>query len=67
MSSHLLRERREALRLTQAALAAKLGTSKFVLSRIESGGTLPTLPLAARIERELGIPASSWVPVETAA
>lgn len=63
MTSQLLKQRREALGLTQSELALRVGVSKFVISRVESG-TMPTLKLAAGLERELSIPASSWVPPE---
>lgn len=60
MTSQLLKQRREALSLTQSDLAERVGVSKFIISRVESG-TMPTLRLAAALERELSIPASSWV------
>jgi transcriptional regulator with XRE-family HTH domain len=60
MTSQLLKQRREALSLTQSDLAERVGVSKFIISRVE-GGTMPTLRLAAALERELSIPASSWV------
>jgi transcriptional regulator with XRE-family HTH domain len=60
MTSQLLKQRREALSLTQSDLADRVGVSKFIISRVESG-TMPTLRLAAALERELSIPASSWV------
>ena len=67
MSAELLRSRREALGLTQAQLADRIGASKFAVSRYETGAVLPTLVVAASIERELGIAASSWVPTREAA
>jgi transcriptional regulator with XRE-family HTH domain len=45
--------RREA-RLTQAALASRIGTTQAALSKIETGRTLPGLELLDRIARAVG-------------
>ncbi|MHB1594299.1 MAG: helix-turn-helix domain-containing protein [Streptosporangiaceae bacterium] len=47
-------DRRTALGLTQAALAARTGMSQPQLSRLESGEATPTVPLLARLARALG-------------
>ncbi len=46
-------DRRTALGLTQAELAARTGMSQPQLSRLESGGATPTVPLLARLARAL--------------
>ena len=45
--------RREA-GLTQAALAARMGTKQPVISRVESGGCVPTLEFLERFGRATG-------------
>jgi len=49
------RLRREA-GLTQAALAARIGTTQAALSKIETGRTLPGLELLDRVARAVGHP-----------
>jgi transcriptional regulator with XRE-family HTH domain len=49
------RIRREA-GLTQAALAARIGTTQAALSKIETGRTLPGLELLERVARATGRP-----------
>lgn len=45
-----------------------IGVSRPYASQLARGLRTPSLALAQRIERSLGIPASSWVPArETAA
>jgi transcriptional regulator with XRE-family HTH domain len=51
----LERLRRES-GLTQAALAARIGTTQAALSKIETGRTLPGLELLDRIARAVGRP-----------
>ncbi len=46
---------------SQRQAATSLGCSEQHLSNILAGRTLPSLTLAAAIEREYGIPAASWV------
>ncbi|ATC34633.1 helix-turn-helix transcriptional regulator [Caulobacter sp. SL161] len=41
-----------------------LGISKGYVSQLVSGARTPSLELAVRIERELGIPPSAWLPAE---
>lgn len=52
-------DRRTALGLTQAELAARAGTTQTVISRLEGGAVTPTLPLlhrlAGALEGELDI------------
>lgn len=57
----LLMRRRKALGLTQSDLGRAVSAKKFTISRIEKGLQVPTTSLAAALERELSIPASSWV------
>jgi transcriptional regulator with XRE-family HTH domain len=51
------RLRREA-GLTQAGLAARIGTTQAALSKIETGRTLPGLELLDRVARAIGRPIS---------
>ena len=44
-----VRERRLALGLSQAEVAARAGMSQPGLSRLEAGGTVPTIPVLERI------------------
>jgi transcriptional regulator with XRE-family HTH domain len=48
-----VRERRVALGLSQAELAARAGTTQPALSRLEAGGVVPTIPLLERITAAL--------------
>ena len=48
-----IRERRLALGLSQAALAARAGMTQPALSRLEAGGVVPTIPLLERISAAL--------------
>ena len=49
-----IRERRIALNLSQAELAAKARMTQPALSRPEAGGVVPTTPLLERISVALG-------------
>lgn len=51
------RVRREA-GLTQAELAARIGTTQAALSKIETGRTMPGLELLDRVARAIGRPIS---------
>ena len=46
-------DRRTALGLTQAELAVRSGLTQPQLSRLESGGATPTVPLLARLAKAL--------------
>jgi ribosome-binding protein aMBF1 (putative translation factor) len=48
-----VRERRLALGLSQAALAARADMTQPALSRLEAGGVVPTIPLLERISAAL--------------
>jgi transcriptional regulator with XRE-family HTH domain len=48
-----VRERRLALGLSQAGLAARAGMTQPALSRLEAGGAVPTIPLLERISAAL--------------
>ena len=52
----LVERLRRASGLTQAALAARIGTTQAALSKIETGRTLPGLELLDRIARAVGRP-----------
>lgn len=49
----LVHDRRAALGLTQAQLAARAGMTQPQLSRLEAGGATPTVPLLARLAEAL--------------
>ena len=49
-------ERRREAGLTQAELAARMGTTQAALSKIETGRTLPGLDLLARVAEATGRP-----------
>lgn len=44
-----IRERRYELELTQREVAERAGTSHSFISKVESGGHMPTIPVLARI------------------
>jgi len=48
-----VRDRRLALGLSQAELAARAGMTQPALSRLEAGGVVPTIPLLERISAAL--------------
>jgi ribosome-binding protein aMBF1 (putative translation factor) len=48
-----VRERRLALGLSQAELAARASMTQPALSRLEAGGVIPTIPLLERITAAL--------------
>ncbi|MYV56156.1 helix-turn-helix transcriptional regulator [Streptomyces sp. SID3212] len=48
-----VRERREALGMTQAQLAQAAGLQQPAVARFEAGGTIPTLPLLERFASAL--------------
>jgi ribosome-binding protein aMBF1 (putative translation factor)/mRNA-degrading endonuclease RelE of RelBE toxin-antitoxin system len=49
-----IRERRLALGLSQSDVAARAGMTQPALSRLEAGGTVPTIPVLERIAVALG-------------
>lgn len=51
---------RLAAGLTHAALARRLGVSLATVGHLLAGRRRPSVTLAARIERETGIPARTW-------
>jgi HTH-type transcriptional regulator / antitoxin HipB len=48
-----VRERRLALGLSQTELARRAGMTQPGLSRLEAGGTVPTIPVLERLARAL--------------
>jgi len=48
-----VRERRQALGLSQTQLASRAGMTQPALSRLEAGGVVPTIPLLERISAAL--------------
>lgn len=44
----------------KAADLQRLGVSKPYSHQLLAGGKTPSLPLAQKLERELGIPTSAW-------
>ena len=49
-----IRARRQALGITQADMAARLGVAPSMVCQIERGSKAPSLPLAVEIARLLG-------------
>jgi transcriptional regulator with XRE-family HTH domain len=49
----LVQDRRTALGLSQAELAQRCGMKQPQISRIEGGGTVPTIPLLRRLAQAL--------------
>ena len=49
-----VRERRLALGLSQTEVAARAGMTQPALSRLEAGGSVPTIPVLERIAIALG-------------
>lgn len=49
----MVHDRRTELGMTQAELAARAGMTQPQLSRLESGGATPTVPLLARLAAAL--------------
>ncbi len=62
--SLMLREYRKKHRIKQKDFASLLGVTSTRIHEIEAGKGLPSLDLAARIERATkgAVPAISWVP-----
>lgn len=48
-------------RLTLAAFAAKVGTTKALVCRWRDGSRVPGLEYALRIQKQAGIPAAAWL------
>ncbi|MBN9609504.1 MAG: hypothetical protein BGO26_07535 [Actinobacteria bacterium 69-20] len=48
-------ERRVALGLTQVELATRAGMTQSALSRLEGGGTVPTIPVLDRLAAAMGM------------
>src|SRR5260221_2414805 len=46
---------RDRAGLTQAELARRMGTTQASIARIESGGSVPTVEMLARLERAMGV------------
>ncbi len=55
LSAHLVREARLRAGLTQAELAARLGTTQSAIARWEAGGTQPSLETLRRVARACGL------------
>lgn len=51
--AEIVYEARSAAGLTQAALAERIGTKQSVISAIENGSQMPTIPTLRRIARAL--------------
>lgn len=50
-----VRERRQALGLTQAELGERVGVSRQSINAIEQGKYIPSLPLAIQLARVFGV------------
>jgi transcriptional regulator with XRE-family HTH domain len=56
-----IRDKRDALGMTQGALAKSARTTNVTVCRIEKGKQIPDRPLAARLSRALGIDVDSLI------
>ncbi|MCL2467361.1 MAG: helix-turn-helix transcriptional regulator [Micrococcales bacterium] len=54
MLGQLVRQRRLEQELSQSELAARAGMTQPSLSRLEAGGTVPTIPVLDRLATALG-------------
>jgi transcriptional regulator with XRE-family HTH domain len=61
MQSHPLKAWRTELGISQAEAAARLGSSKPTICRIETGNRTPSLALAAKLSERTGIPIEKFV------
>ena len=50
-----VREARESLGITQAALASRIGSTQPAIARLESGGSCPSFETLRRIAAALGL------------
>ncbi len=62
-----VRERRVSRRWSQAELASAAGMTQSAVARFEAGGTLPTLPVLARIAHALDADLTIQVSARTGA
>ncbi len=53
--SVVIRKKREELRLPLAVVAERIGEKESFLEKVERGSLLPALPVAKKLEKELGI------------
>jgi HTH-type transcriptional regulator / antitoxin HipB len=51
----MIRELREARRLSQRELAERMGTTQSMVGRLEAGGSRPTLATLERVAAALGL------------
>ncbi|WP_375194673.1 helix-turn-helix domain-containing protein [Sphingobium sp.] len=63
--STALQDYMDRKKVTDADLSAKIGRDRSIVSRIRRGKMLPSLEIAAAIERATGgkVPMKSWVQV----
>ncbi len=59
--AQVLRELRDANQLTQETLSYDSGVDRVYISRLESGGYMPSLRIIFRLAKGLGIKASQLV------
>jgi DNA-binding XRE family transcriptional regulator len=62
-----LAEHLSASGTTDAALAAKVGCDRSMITKIRAGKATPSLPLALAITRETGVPVEALLPTGAAA
>lgn len=61
-----IKERREAMHLSQEDLAAKANVSRVSIARYEAGERIPNVDIAARIATALGCTVDDLIEKETA-
>jgi DNA-binding XRE family transcriptional regulator len=54
--------REQILGISQSELGSRVGCSKQTIANVEAGRFMPSLKLAANLERETGVPAVDFVP-----
>jgi transcriptional regulator with XRE-family HTH domain len=53
----VIRELREGANVSQMSIEKKVGITRFCISKIENGHTIPTIETLVRIGEAIGIPA----------
>ena len=70
LTEHPLAKARNAIGLSQAALAAKVGCKRWMINRIEAGERAPSMQLLGKISAETGVSADDvleWISKRRAA
>ena len=60
-----LAEHLSTVGITDAALAARVGCDRSMITKLKAGKATPSLPLAVAISRETGVPVEALLPAPT--